>query len=265
MEPAGSQGVWALDDYQFVAFIWGAAQFINHPRFRPKSIPDYDMAEALAKDYHLSACIKYISQVKTGPFPEHSNQLWNISAVATWEKVNSGLIKMYRAEVLSKFPVIQHVLFGSIFTLKESANPLPEVPIANTRGGTGPRPGTQFIKLCIFWNSIIEKEYFLLSGASTLPGTIPPMGVMPPRPSGAMPPMGVMPPRASGEMLPMGAKPPKVSGTMSPMGVMPPRALGTMPPLGAMPPMGVLPPKSTLITEDSTSNSCTAKVTAEMK
>ena len=38
-------------------------------------------------------------QVKSGPFAEHSNQLWNVSGVANWGKVNSGLIKMYKAEV----------------------------------------------------------------------------------------------------------------------------------------------------------------------
>ena len=38
-------------------------------------------------------------QMKTGPFAEHSNQLWNISAVPNWAKVNQGLIRMYKAEV----------------------------------------------------------------------------------------------------------------------------------------------------------------------
>jgi len=38
--------------------------------------------------------------VKTGPFAEHSNQLYNISGVPAWSKVNSGLIKMYKAEVI---------------------------------------------------------------------------------------------------------------------------------------------------------------------
>ncbi|XP_040567102.1 serine/threonine-protein phosphatase 2A activator [Lepeophtheirus salmonis] len=117
LEPAGSQGVWSLDDYQFVAFIWGAAQLIGNRVVKPKAISNYELAEAVADDYHFFACIHYISQVKTGPFAEHSNQLWNISAVPNWEKINSGLIKMYKAEVLSKFPVIQHVYFGSIFKL----------------------------------------------------------------------------------------------------------------------------------------------------
>jgi len=53
MEPAGSQGVWSLDDYQFVSFIWGAAQFTsgNSP-VSPKSISDYEKAEQL-KDHSV--------------------------------------------------------------------------------------------------------------------------------------------------------------------------------------------------------------------
>ena len=58
-----------MDDYQFVSFIWGAAQFTsgNSP-VSPKSISDYEKAEQLKDDYHFFACIHYISQVKTGPF-----------------------------------------------------------------------------------------------------------------------------------------------------------------------------------------------------
>lgn len=34
--------------------------------------------------------------------------------VKTWDKVNSGLIKMYKAEVLAKLPVAQHIYFGPL-------------------------------------------------------------------------------------------------------------------------------------------------------
>ncbi|XP_013415791.1 serine/threonine-protein phosphatase 2A activator-like isoform X1 [Lingula anatina] len=118
MEPAGSHGVWSLDDYQFVPFLWGSSQLLDHKRIHPKSFPKPEVYEYFAKDYMFLGCVKFINQVKTGPFAEHSNQLWNISGVPHWHKVNSGLVKMYKAEVLAKFPVVQHFLFGSILSIK---------------------------------------------------------------------------------------------------------------------------------------------------
>jgi len=147
MEPAGSMGVWNLDDYQFVAFIWGAAQMGDKARLRPKAIPDPEMAAMLAKENQFFACLAYIHRVKSGPFHEHSNQLWNISGVPNWPKVMTGLIKMYRAEVLCKFPVIQHSLFGSILSLNKAKNRNPLIagvespmPRPSVPGVDSPRP-----------------------------------------------------------------------------------------------------------------------------
>lgn len=120
MEPAGSHGVWSLDDFQFVPFIWGSSQLINHPKIEPPMFLKPDIINTFAEEYMFLSCIKYINEVKTGPFAEHSNQLWSISGVSTWAKINGGLIKMYKAEVLSKFPLVQHIVFGSLFTLKQA-------------------------------------------------------------------------------------------------------------------------------------------------
>lgn len=134
MEPAGSHGVWSLDDYQFIPFIWGSAQLIGAP-IEPERFVEQETIEEYRKEYMFIGCIDYIQQVKTGHIAEHSNQLWSISAVPSWSKICSGLIKKYQKEVLSKFPVIQHVLFGSIFTL----NPVkPGTRLPQARLGMGP-------------------------------------------------------------------------------------------------------------------------------
>lgn len=117
MEPAGSHGVWSLDDYQFLPFIFGSAQLAVNSPIEPAQFVEEEAINEYRKDYIFIGCIDYIQQVKTGNFAEHSNQLWSISAVQSWSKICTGLIKMYQKEVLSKFPVIQHIQFGSIFKL----------------------------------------------------------------------------------------------------------------------------------------------------
>jgi serine/threonine-protein phosphatase 2A activator len=53
--------------------------------------------------------------MKRGPFYEHSPTLYDISGVPYWAKINQGMIKMYKVEVLGKFPVIQHFPIGTVF------------------------------------------------------------------------------------------------------------------------------------------------------
>jgi len=118
MEPAGSHGVWGLDDFQFVPFIWGSSQLVANPQeISPESIAEAAYASANENDYMFFGCLASIHRTKTRLFAEHSNTLWGISSVKHWTKVNSGLLKMYKAEVLAKFPVMQHFVFGSLLSI----------------------------------------------------------------------------------------------------------------------------------------------------
>ena len=131
LEPAGSHGVWGLDDHSFLPYVFGSAQL--GPPVTPADLtpiegsmegaPDPgDVAQASKstryKDSNMYfSAICFIHEVKKGPFFEHSPMLYDISGIrAGWGKINKGMIKMYSAEVLSKFPVVQHFPFGSLFS-----------------------------------------------------------------------------------------------------------------------------------------------------
>ncbi|KAM3415879.1 Serine/threonine-protein phosphatase 2A activator [Cercospora zeina] len=137
LEPAGSHGVWGLDDHSFVPYIFGSAQFgpaiadgdIMSPLPTEGSLegspsPSSVTSKAMVADFKDSnmyfSAIQFIYDVKTGPFWEHSPVLYDISGIKDgWGKINKGMLKMYAAEVLGKFPVVQHFPFGSLFPWEE--------------------------------------------------------------------------------------------------------------------------------------------------
>jgi serine/threonine-protein phosphatase 2A activator len=103
LEPAGSHGVWGLDDHFFVPFIFGSAQLApaitttaNIPTEGSiKGAPDPTAIMKPAsvefwRDTNLYFdAIGFIYDVKTGPFWEHSPVLYDISGVkAGWAKIN---------------------------------------------------------------------------------------------------------------------------------------------------------------------------------
>lgn len=117
LEPAGSHGVWGLDDHHFLPFLFGAAELINSDEVpTPDSIHNEKILNELSEEYMYLSCIKFIKEVKKGvPFHESSPILNDISGAASWQKVANGMIKMYQAEVLHKFPVAKHIHFGTLF------------------------------------------------------------------------------------------------------------------------------------------------------
>ncbi|KAK0494120.1 hypothetical protein EDD18DRAFT_382971 [Armillaria luteobubalina] len=130
LEPAGSHGVWGLDDSSFLGYIFGSGQLrdqteipvsaVLHPPLPPTNL------------YFMS--IMRILDVKRGPFHEHSSQLYSIAqSVPNWGKVNTGLFKMYEAEVLGKRVVVQHLPLGGLLEWNRPSVPTLSIsPLENS-------------------------------------------------------------------------------------------------------------------------------------
>jgi len=103
LEPAGSHGVWGLDDHSFLPYIFGSAQYCpaikdgeNMPTegSLPNSPNPGDIAKKTIVDRERKinmyfAAVGFINDVKTGPFWEHSPILFDISGVRSgWGKIN---------------------------------------------------------------------------------------------------------------------------------------------------------------------------------
>lgn len=83
LEPAGSRGVWGLDDYSFLPFLLGSSQLIGHKYIKPKSVRYTEILDGFAAEFMYLDAIAFILQVKTCSFAEHSPMLNDITIIKT--------------------------------------------------------------------------------------------------------------------------------------------------------------------------------------
>lgn len=113
LEPAGSHGVWGLDDHFFLPYIFGSAQYspaiedgeamptdgslADAPS--PAAVTKKDVVDCERRKNMYFSAIGFIYDVKTGPFWEHSPILFDISGVRSgWGKINKVSACMAKAD-----------------------------------------------------------------------------------------------------------------------------------------------------------------------
>lgn len=114
LEPAGSRGVWGLDDYFFLPFYWGSAQLINHESLLPSSIHDAHLIEKFRESFLYFSSIDFIMKSKSASLSATSPLLVDVSQIRTWKKINSGLLKMYQVRQFIQYALARSKYYDEI-------------------------------------------------------------------------------------------------------------------------------------------------------
>lgn len=137
------RGNWCLSGYQFVGFLWGSAQLAGtfsgdggdgpdggaaglQPMSSPTTaVTDADACRQHRDEYAFAKCMDAAHRrAKNGmPLWFHSYQLWNLTGLPRWDRVNGCLMAAYQRDVLGRFEVIRQLDFCELFKFARNVRP----------------------------------------------------------------------------------------------------------------------------------------------
>ncbi|GMI11124.1 hypothetical protein TrRE_jg4084, partial [Triparma retinervis] len=103
LEPAGSHGVWGLDDYHCLPFYFGACELEGLARsglcdpslLLPRCVRDSLTLRDFGDDLMYVGCIRFVRELKEkAAFAEGSPMLYDISELPGWPKASKGLERL---------------------------------------------------------------------------------------------------------------------------------------------------------------------------
>lgn len=112
LEPAGSRGVYNMDDFQFLPFLFGTAQLIGKKYISTSDFFEPDQVIQFKDEFIFFEALEFILDNKRGPFHEHSYTLWCFTNLGSWDNIFRRIRAKFIDDVLRPFPVVQHLLFG---------------------------------------------------------------------------------------------------------------------------------------------------------
>lgn len=95
LEPAGSHGIWGLDDYQFLPFLFGSSEAFG-TGLRPDELDP-------------AMCYSVATGNKLGGAPHILKSIMH----KDWPSINRGMIRMYDDHVLRRSVVTQHFIYST--------------------------------------------------------------------------------------------------------------------------------------------------------
>ncbi|ORX34804.1 Phosphotyrosyl phosphatase activator [Kockovaella imperatae] len=114
LEPAGSHGVWGLDDYSFFPYLFGSAQLLDSSTTPAQALSNALNPRSPMTDMYTLSLHRVTLFKRGASFSEHSPMLHQLSTFPDWKKPHGGLRKMFLGEVIGKRVVIQSIWIGGL-------------------------------------------------------------------------------------------------------------------------------------------------------